>query len=153
MQRDPVLASLARSAEVSPTCRAPGTPIAHNEWSLVVASLARSSAIAPYELLVFTCAEAGSAAATAVLAAMVAASHSVPELHELEPTVVPDDVLRQWERMPTDLAPRGTDETSPDGRWLWVIAIALVAVEEWIRRRSPRRTVAPVTEVTHERVA
>jgi hypothetical protein len=126
----------------------PGTSIADG----FVASVARGSGAEP-GLLVFLCVDPGTASATAVLAAIESAIAPAAALEELEPTFVPDEVLRRWDRPAVEFTPRGQEQTSPDGRWLWFLALGLLLLEEWIRRRSPRASAAPSKEIRNERVA
>jgi hypothetical protein len=53
----------------------------------------------------------------------------------MEPTTVPDDALRSWQREPDAGATSqvSTDGAS-DGRWLWIVALVLLGVETWLRR-------------------
>ena len=44
-------------------------------------------------------------------------------------------------------------QISPDGRWLWLVALAFLIAEEVIRRRKPERSAHPAHEVRNERVA
>ncbi len=153
LRRDKVLAAAAEAAIVTPACDASGVIIARTMRGDVVATMVRSPPGAAHEVLVFACVEPGSFAATALLAATVSALGPVPAMQELEPQFVPDETLRRWERQPTGIAPRAPDETSPDGRWFWVVAIVLLFVEELLRRRSPRKALSTTTEVPRERVA
>jgi hypothetical protein len=67
---------------------------------------------------------------------------------ELEPAVVDRGELQRWEREPAgpQLPQQLPDR---DGRWLWLLALALLAAEAWLRRG--RLTDADVMET--ERVA
>jgi hypothetical protein len=117
-----------------------------------VATVAAGAEGSPFDLVVFSCVDAGTAAGTALLAAVNLAASPVGELEELEPVVLGDEILRQWERPPTEVSPRGREDTSPDGRWLWLLALILLFVEEWLRRRSPKHVTKAVIE-RRERVA
>jgi aerotolerance regulator-like protein len=148
LRRDEKIARYARHDPWFAPCELPGTSVADG----FVASVARGSGAEP-GLLVFLCVEPGTASATAVLAAIESAISPAPALEELEPTFEPDEVLRRWDRPAVEVTPRGQDQTSPDGRWLWFLALGLLLLEEWIRRRSPRASAAPSTEIRNERVA
>jgi hypothetical protein len=115
--------------------------------------MAGGSGAMNHEATVFACVEAGTIAGTALIASVAAAVRPMPPLQELEPVVVPDETLRQWERPSAGPGPRGVDDTSPDGRWFWIVAIGFLLVEEWLRRRAPRRATSTVTGTPHERVA
>lgn len=132
------------SAEPAPVRRADGH---------LIAGVAAGERGSQYELVVFSCAAAGSSAGAALLTAVTRVATAKPNWHETETLVVPDEQLRRWERPATVIEPRGTDETSPDGRWLWLLALALLVVEEVIRRRAPRRTNHVVAVERRERVA
>lgn len=153
LRRSPLLESTARGALVVAPCVTGGVAIAYNKRGDVVATLAGIRTGGAHETLVFACVEAGSLAATGLLAAVSTALDPVSPMRELEPTVVPDELLRTWKRPATEHAPRGVDDTSPDGRWFWLVAIGLLLLEEWIRRRAPSRREPSVTAVSHERVA
>jgi hypothetical protein len=124
----------------------------HNATGDVIATVAAGVGSQP-ELLVFSCAKAGSTSGTALLTAVALAAIPITALSEAEPTVLPDEQLTTWERPPTEMGPVGIDETSPDGRWLWLVALLLLVVEEWIRRGRPRRTVEEASTERRQRVA
>ena len=56
---------------------------------------------------------------------------------EFEPATIPPETLRQWARAPAEVAGANTGE--PQGRWLWLVVLALLGVETWMRRRVPSR--------------
>ena len=149
LQRDPLLASVLPTVRVVPSCQAPGTVIARNFMEEAIASVARGA----NGVLVFACVEPGSLVATAFIATVESALGAPPPMRELEPNFLPDETLRQWERPAIESAPRGPGETSPDGRWIWLIALVFLIAEEFIRRRRPRRSAESVSEVRNERVA
>jgi hypothetical protein len=103
-------------------------------------------------LLLFLRVDAGSLASAALIsAALRANSPGIPSL-ELEPATLSRETLIPWMR-PSGAGPArlyGGDTTSSDGRWFWLTAIALLAVE-WRMRRS--RRIQPALEVRHERAA
>ncbi len=148
LRRDEKLSRYAQSAWRVMPCELPGTPFAGD----LFASVARGSGAEP-GLLVFTCVQPGTPAGTALLAVIESAISPTAALDEIEPTFVPDDVLRRWERPAVRTAPPGEEQTSPDGRWLWLLAVVLLLVEEFVRWRSSRAAVAPATERPNERVA
>ena len=149
LRRDPLITTFARAATVDGTCEAPGTIVAHNDRGAPLASVAT---VASRGLLVFACVEPGSTVAAAIAAAVEANLQPYLPSQEAEPMFLPDEILREWER-PATPAPRGKEETSPDGRWIWLIALAFLAVEEVVRRRTPRRVSSREPEVRSERVA
>jgi hypothetical protein len=149
LARDPTLELLSQPASVVPSCETRGAVVARNAQDMVVASIARGA----QGVIVFACVEPGTLAGTALLASVESALRLRPPVQELEPNFVPDEILRRWERPALESAPHGPGETSPDGRWFWVVSIAFLLAEEWVRRRTPRREAPRVTEVRHERVA
>ena len=153
LRRDRMLADLARTASPVPGCDLPGTIVVRTEAGIPLASIARVAGGAPSGLLLFSCVDAGSLASAALLAGVALHLEPSRPLRELEPAVLPDEQLQRWHREPTVSAPRGTDDTSPDGRWLWLLAVALLGVEQVLRRRSPRRSVLPDQEEARARVA
>ncbi|HEX6313830.1 MAG TPA: BatA domain-containing protein [Gemmatimonadaceae bacterium] len=100
---------------------------------------------APYDVLVFSCIQPRSAGTTALLAAVASSSAPRHAWGELESAVVPDETLRRWTRQPTEPGPVGGDRTSPHGRWVWLVVLLLLGLEQWLRRQGRRRetTVAP----------
>ena len=94
---------------------------------------------------------ASSLTSAALIAATTRALSDATPVTELEPTVVSDDVLRSWQREPdagaTSVA--GEDGAS-DGRWMWIITLALLGLETWLRRA---RREAVVANVVHDRAA
>lgn len=148
LQRNPVLSSVAGSTTAVPSCETRGVVVARDFWGTPIASVARTT----NAVHVFACLEPGSLAGTALIAVVDSAADAPPPMHELEPTYMPDETLRRWERPAIESAPRGPGETSPDGRWIWLIALAFLVAEEIVRRRSPRQP-TQIEEVRNERVA
>jgi hypothetical protein len=149
LQRDALLASTAPTARVVPSCETRGVTIAHNDRGEVVASFGRAAG----GIQVFACVDPGNITGAALIASVESALEQPPSMQELEPTFVPDDILRTWERPAIEAPPQGHEETSPDGRWLWLLAIAFLIAEEWLRRRAPRLSVPVLSEAERERVA
>ena len=151
LRRNHLLAGAVPSE--APSCDTRGTAVIHNERRQPLAVLAPGVG---GDLVIYSCVAAGSSAAAALLSAVVSGVSQAPALDELEPSVVPDETLRLWERSATRLAPRGRDDTSPDGRWLWLAAILLLVIEERVRRRRPQQraaATAPASSLPDERVA
>jgi len=75
-------------------------------------------------------------------------------LSELEPITLTPEELATWQRptppTPTPSTTTGQSLQDSDGRWFWIAALALLALEGWVRRT--RRAASP-SEVTHARVA
>ncbi|HEY6358156.1 MAG TPA: BatA domain-containing protein [Vicinamibacterales bacterium] len=72
----------------------------------------------------------------------------------LEPVTVTPEELASWQRptpsTPTPGTTTGQSGEDSDGRWFWIAALALLALEGWVRRT--RRAASP-SEVPHARVA
>ena len=103
------------------------------------------------ELRIFADTTAGSLGSAALVAAAARAASPDPDPAELNTATIADATLRTWERPASDVAPvAGRDPDRFDGRWMWGLALALLAVEAVVRRG--RRSPSPV-EMSHERAA
>ena len=153
LRRNGLLASSGENAFVMPPCESAGAPVALDVWGQAVATVAGAASGSAYDVLVFACVDVGTVPGTALLRAVESAIAPIPRWREMEPTVVPDELLQRWERPAVEQVPRGDDDTSPDGRWLWLLAIALLLAEEWLKRRLPSSSVLTPSEVKRERVA
>jgi hypothetical protein len=149
LQRNPVLSSVAQRTNAEKSCETAGVVVARDFRKVPLATVARSAG----GIHVFACVEPGTLAATALIAAMQSALNAAPPVTEFEPNFLPDETLKKWERPGIESAPRGPWETSPDGRWIWLLALAFLITEEVVRRRSRRRKPPRIEEVRHERVA
>ena len=57
------------------------------------------------------------------------------DLQQAEVVPIPDRQLREWTRpAPAPDVRRVENVERDDRRWLWVLALALLAIEGWIRR-------------------
>lgn len=80
---------------------------------------------------------ADSWAALAVLHATLNARRDEHAWHEREPERIPEPQLVAWTRdAPPPAADAWRQSEDTDGRWLWLVAIGLMAVEQVIRRAS-----------------
>jgi hypothetical protein len=153
LRRDPVLAAAAQ--RLGGTENNPGSfswvPVARDVNGTRVVEAASGPAAPGRELRLF--ARTSDPLIVAALAAGVARAESDPRaLRRLEPLTLAADDLRRWERpLPATGAPATTPESSAWlGRWFWIAALMLLALEMRIRRTRP----APAQpEVTHARVA
>ena len=99
------------------------------------------------ELIVLVDAEPGSADAAAITSNVLASLVQPLAWAEFEPATIAPEQLKQWERAPSAAPSKNVGESQ--GRWLWLIALLLLGVETWMRRRA-----APAsTEEAHARVA
>ena len=76
-------------------------------------------------------------AAAIVRAVMLAVSPATVADPELEIATMPDAQLAAWRREPAPVdrvtaVPRGVES---DARWLWAVALVLLGIEAWVRRR------------------
>ena len=153
LRRNALLASTSEGVLAIPACDSVGAPIARDGWGQVVATVAGAASGSSYDVLVFACVDVGTVVGTALLRATESAITPVLPWREMEPRVMPDELLKRWERPAVEEAPRVEDNTSPDGRWLWLLAIVLLGLDEWVKRRSRSRSVPATSEVERERVA
>jgi hypothetical protein len=86
-------------------------------------------------LLVASAAEASSLATPVLLRTIANAIATMPDLRRAEVTPISDAMLQQWSRPPAPVAsPRIDTIERDDRRWLWLIALSLLALETWMRR-------------------
>jgi hypothetical protein len=87
----------------------------------------------------------------ALVRATAAAGQTAVDIKEQEPTFIASDALAAWQRpVPATGSPVPDDPNASDGRWLWMLALALFALETWLRRNQPAAT---MTEAPRARVA
>jgi hypothetical protein len=87
----------------------------------------------------------------ALMAATTRALSVAAPLREMEPSTVADDVLRSWQREPASTVASEDNVTgASDARWFWMVALALLALEGWLRRE--RREQTP-SQIAHDRAA
>ncbi|MEJ7811703.1 MAG: BatA domain-containing protein [Gemmatimonadaceae bacterium] len=149
-----LLAAAARAPVSDEAARAPGLVIARDDGGRPVMVAAQDTAAGRERLLLFSSADAGSLAATALIAAAARARSLAPPITELEPATLPAPVLAPWQRAPAADPPAGANADGAaapsDGRWLWVLTLALLALETWLRRSAHEPTAA---RVAHDRAA
>jgi hypothetical protein len=128
LRADSLLVSAARDATAIPDS-ALGLTVVRNAGGTTIVVAAQDSG----RLLLFLETEAASLTAAALNAALARTLSAASPLDELEPTVVPDSTLASWQRPPGAVATPARDGES-DGRWFWVLALALLVAEWWVRR-------------------
>ncbi len=135
---------------------APFVALARTADGAVVALAARGHVQGRDRLLLFSLVDAGSLASAALMTAAANAMSTAPAVTELEPASIPEEALRQWQRPSQPVArPRAeAGNGASDGRWFWLLGLALLALESWLRR-APREAArgAPAAEIPNERVA
>lgn len=116
---------------------------------------AEDTAGGAHRLLVFSNDPLGSTRSAALVGALRRALSVAPSVTELDPSTIPPAVIASWQRAPSAEPTRETvDQTNgpSDGRWLWMIVLALLGVETWLRRERRVATVR-IQERAHDRAA
>jgi hypothetical protein len=106
-------------------------------------------------LLVFSNDVLGSIRSAALVGALRRALSMAPPAGELDPSAIPATVLASWQRAPSATPTRDNTDSAngpSDGRWLWVLVIALLVVESWLRRERRVEDVR-IEERAHDRAA
>jgi len=133
--RDPDLrAAAARVADGLSDARFAAAPWA----TLTVAADGRPLAAAAGSagrLMVASAASATDLATPVLLRSIANAMSAVPDLRAAEVVPIADAVLQRWSRRAAPVtAPRVEAVEQDDRRWLWLAALALLALETWVRR-------------------
>jgi len=72
-----------------------------------------------------------------LLRAMVNALGGPPDLRQAEVLPIPESQLRAWSRPPASVIAPPIDRVERDDRrWLWILVLALLALEAWVRRAN-----------------
>ena len=161
LRNEPTLAAAAATAEATPlgngrssadSLPAALTTVARTKTRAPVVVAAADREDGRDRLLLFLRSDAGSLASAATLVAVTRAASPAPNVAEMEPTRLDEATLAAWRRAPaTATTTRSADDPGEsDGRWLWVLVLALLGAESWTRRG--RREVK-AAEVVHERAA
>jgi len=88
--------------------------------------------------VVASAAAASDLATPVLLRAIANAIASEPDLQAAEVLPIADAVLQRWSRPAAPVtSPRIDTVEQDDRRWLWLTALALLALETWIRRARP----------------
>ena len=132
-------------------------PFASAPWQVVaVAADGRPLAAAAGSadrLLVASAADAMNLATPVLLRSIANGIATVPDLQQAEVLPIADALLKQWSRLPAPVvSPRIETVDLDDRRWLWLAALCLLALEQWIRRARPV-TVLRETKEADARVA
>ena len=130
------------------------TPLATDSAGRPLASAAAMTVAGIERLGVFVATGADSAFTTAVYGSLpVPTAADLPaDLRELDPDRLDEATIRQWERDATPATAATDRPADSDGRWLWLLALALLGVETWLRRPAPVEREA-TREVPRARVA
>jgi hypothetical protein len=150
------LASIARDRELQ--AEASDVPAGLNDarfaaapWqTLVSASDGRPLAAAagsPAGVIVVSAAEPSSLVTPLLLRAMANGIAAPPDLRAAEVLPIPDAQLQGWTRPAAPVtAPRIDRVERDDRRALWVLVLALLALETWVRRARPAGAIEPHEE-------
>lgn len=104
------------------------------------------------QLVLYSLADAGSLATATLLSSVARATSLARPSQWLEPSTMSDAALSGWQRAPSEenrTTKNGSETEDSDGRWLWIAALALLALETWLRRE---RRIA-VQQMAHDRAA
>jgi aerotolerance regulator-like protein len=157
LRRDSFLALGAADAAVlgSATDSLRQVTVARTDSGRAVAFAASGAVDGRASLLIFSLVDAGSTASAALLAATANALGGHVPVRELEPRQLGADVLARWQRPTPAIGlrlPAANDAS--DARWFWLLVLALLIAEGWLRRRTRQqpREQTPIDSV-HELVA
>lgn len=154
---DPSFAEAARrAAAVAPPDSGRALVVARTDSGRPVVLAGEGTVRDREQLMFFSLADAGSLTSAALLAAVAQTTSLARPARALEPSTIPDATLAAWQRPPaTDVRPRGaasgTDAGESDGRWMWIVVLALLGAETWLRRSL--RAAAASYEIAHDRAA
>jgi cobalamin synthase len=126
-----------------------GLVVARNTAGRPVVTAAKADVGGRTGLVFFSATEPSSLASAALIAAVDRARSIATPLAELEPTTIPDQTLAAWQREPSTTTTSESNDS--DGRWLWIVVLALIGVETLMRRALPPKTAD--VEMVHERAA
>jgi hypothetical protein len=144
---DSVLVSAALSANI-PASSDSGAPlvVVRNAAGRPVVTAAQKQMQGRDRLILVSFADAGSVASAALIAATRSALSIATPVTEWEPEAVADSTLASWQRAPSansSARPNADGDDRPsDGRWFWILALLLLALESWMRRPVAAPTAA-----------
>jgi hypothetical protein len=87
-------------------------------------------------LVFFTSIGPASLTSAALIGAIGRAFNDDTPVSELDPFPVDDSTLVSWQRAPAARSGEVSDDSASDGRWLWLVVLALLAMETLYRRRA-----------------
>jgi hypothetical protein len=89
-------------------------------------------------LLMVSAADATSLATPVLLRSIANNIATVPDLQRAEVMPITGSVLQQWSRPPAPVvSPRIETVDHDDRRWMWLAALCLLLLEQWVRRSRP----------------
>jgi hypothetical protein len=131
--------------------------VARTDSGRPIVLAAETTAEGRERLLFFSLADAGSLTSAALTAGIRHARSIAPPAQWLESSSIPEAQLARWQRAPTVESFRrrtsrdGAADGESDGRWFWLVALALLALETWLRREH--RAAKTQQEIARERAA
>ncbi|HEY7395516.1 MAG TPA: BatA domain-containing protein [Gemmatimonadaceae bacterium] len=146
LRSDSLMIESARDATSSDSI---GLVVARNAAGRPVVTAAKGDVDGRTRLIFFSATEPTSLTSVALIAAVDRARSVATPLGELEPTTIPDQTLAAWQREPSTTTT--SESNDADGRWLWIVVLALIGVETLMRRALPPKTAD--VEMVHDRAA
>jgi hypothetical protein len=142
---DPAVASPSSKPESSDGLSTVPDPWTILAWNPDGSPRVRAAA-SDNELILDVAALPGSLFAAAVVQAVLTARVGVTGYGEYEPARLEEKTLSAWSRPPASVTRDAwrTAESS-DARWCWLLALVLLAVEQWLRGRPARQLQQEVT--------
>jgi hypothetical protein len=145
LARDPLLATVAADGHAASDA-ARGDPPGAN-WQTVVSAangnpfirVAAVNTNGRERLLLLSERGADDAATAALIVAASRAASSAMPVRELEPRTLSDAELADLQRTAETESRRNRAAGGSDGRWLWLVALMLLGIETWLRRRPAER--------------
>ena len=141
---DEVLKSSVANESVSDTTiAAPFAVIARNRIGAPVVYAVQSTVNGNSRLTFFQRSSPSALSSAALIAAVSSSVGVASDLPESETMALSHEALRKMERAPQDVAaqvPRSDQRVAArsgisDGRWLWILVLALLGLETWMRRK------------------
>jgi hypothetical protein len=135
MSADPARATGDASGAGTPT---PFTAAALTRSGNVIATAASGPIAGRDHLLFFAAIDAGSLASALLISSIARALSPASPVGEMEPAGVAAQVLESWTRPPATSVAARADAGASDGRWMWIVALLLLALETLMRRIGQR---------------
>jgi hypothetical protein len=147
LMSDPAFGDAVRSAPRldGAGMNAPFVVLARNARGDDVIRVAEMEDGSSQRLVLVTLIAPGSMAGARLIGAVHAAAAVEWPVQELEPATMSDMLLRQLQRAPAVVANGGAASVSAavgasDARWFWLAALAMLALEWWMRARMAERS-------------
>jgi len=148
LRSDSLMIEAAREATIATSLDSIGLVVARNAAGRPVVTAAKSDIDGQTRVVFFSATEPRSPTSVALIAALDRARSIATPLAELEPTTLPDQTLAAWQRASSVTTSQSSDS---DGRWLWIVVLALLGLETLMRRALPPKVAA--VEMVNDRAA